>query len=131
MATPPECQRKRYRITGQVQGVGFRPFVYRLAVEMGLTGWVLNDAHGVTIEVQGREDRLEAFSRRLVCDLPPLAQIARCEESRRAGTMVGEKSFDIRPSEGGELTDAQVTVDTTVCADCLREMNDPADRRHR
>jgi len=131
VATSPECQRKRYRITGQVQGVGFRPFVYRLAVEMGLTGWVLNDAQGVTIEVQGREDRLETFSRRLVSDLPPLAQIARCEESRPAEPMIGEKSFDIRPSEGGELTDAQVTVDTAVCADCLREMNDPADRRHR
>ena len=129
MAVTDKRERRRFTVTGQVQGVGFRPFVYRLATQMGLTGWVVNDARGVTIEVQGRPERVGGFSSRLAAELPPLARISRCEESP-AEVMLGEKSFDIRPSEGGELADAQITVDTAACGDCLREMNDPADPRH-
>ncbi|MHC4982790.1 MAG: carbamoyltransferase HypF [Planctomycetota bacterium] len=122
-------QRRRFAVAGQVQGVGFRPFVYRLAVELGLTGWVVNDSRGVTIEVQGRAAALDDFHRRLLAELPPLAEIARCEVEP-AEPIVGEKHFEIAPSEGGELADAQVTVDTATCADCLREMDDPADPRY-
>ena len=125
-----ELRRLHILVGGQVQGVGFRPFVYRLADELNLTGWVVNDAAGVTVEVQGPPDAVEQFPRRLRAELPPLAEIARCEVAEMEAA-AGEKIFDIRPSEGGELTDAQVTVDTAVCDDCLREMRDPADGRYR
>ena len=124
-----EIRRLHILVGGQVQGVGFRPFVYRLADELNLTGWVVNDSAGVTIEVQGAAESVERFPHRLREGLPPLAEIARCEIVEME-TAVGEKIFDIRPSESGELTDPQVTVDTAVCEDCLREMRDPADRRY-
>ena len=130
MGKPQTVQRKRLLVTGQVQGVGFRPFVYRLARELGLTGWVLNDARGVTIEVQGRPAAVGRFAGRLRAELPPLAEIATCE-AHDVEPMAGEKHFEIRPSEGGELIDAQVTVDTATCEDCLRELADPADPRYR
>ena len=123
-----DVQRSRFLVTGQVQGVGFRPFVYRLAAELRLTGWVRNDPHGVTLEVQGPPAKVEQFRRRLRPDAPPLARVARCEETP-AEPMAVEDRFEILPSAGGELADAQVTVDVAVCEDCLREMRDPADRR--
>jgi hydrogenase maturation protein HypF len=125
-----ELRRLHILVGGQVQGVGFRPFVYRLADEFNLTGWVVNDGRGVTIEVQGLPADVELFPRRLRAELPPLARIARCDVAEME-TVAGEKTFDIRPSEGGELADAQITVDTAVCDDCLREMRDPADPRYR
>ena len=123
-------QRELITITGQVQGVGFRPFVYRLAQGLRLTGWVLNDGRGVTIEAQGLAESMAQFTARLQSELPPLAQIAHLH--RTPMTAVGqERSFEIRLSPGGELSDAQVTVDTAVCGDCLAEMNNPADPRYR
>jgi len=124
-----DTARRRVRIAGQVQGVGFRPYVYRLAAELRLTGWVGNDAAGVTIEVQGRPAAVEAFLTRLPVELPPLASIARLE-TEAAEPLAGEKHFEVTASAGGEMTDAQVTVDTAVCDDCLREMADPADPRY-
>ncbi len=112
-----------------MQGVGFRPFVYRLASELQLTGWVINDSRGVTIEVQGAQRSLDEFVRRLQEELPPLAEIGSCEVGE-PDVQVDENRFEIRPSEGGELTDAQVTVDTATCPDCLRELNDPTDPRY-
>ncbi len=123
-------QRKGLSISGQVQGVGFRPFVYRLAMELGLGGFVVNDSRGVTIEVQGAREAVEGFERRLPAELPPLARISRCNVADLA-PIDGSDGFDIRPSMGGELTDAQVTVDTATCPDCLAEMNDPSDLRYR
>lgn len=121
--------RRRLTVAGQVQGVGFRPFVYRLAAELRLAGWVVNDASGVTIEIQGDEAATGRFCERLVTELPPLAKIESCEQADIA-PVVGEDTFEIRPSAGGELTDAQVTVDTAVCDDCLRELADPSDPRY-
>jgi len=125
-----DIKRRRLSIAGQVQGVGFRPFVYRLARELGLGGFVINDTGGVTIEVQGARRTVESFQRRLLAELPPLAHISRCDVADLPRTD-GPGGFEIRPSAGGELTDAQVTVDTATCADCLAEMNDPSDRRYR
>lgn len=124
-----DIERVHFNFTGQVQGVGFRPFVYRLATGIGLGGWVINDARGVTIEVQGSAERVEEFSRRLRSELPPLAQIAKFTR-QSVPVETGSETFEIRSSQGGELADAQVTVDTAVCADCLREMHDPLDPRH-
>lgn len=129
-AAPKNVQRTVLKIAGQVQGVGFRPFVYRLAVEMDLAGFVLNDSSGVTVELQGSGDRLEEFVRRLGEESPPLARIT---GFRRwpVDVVPDEKSFEIRPSAAGEVADAQVTVDTAVCRQCLTEMKDPADPRYR
>ena len=122
-------RRYRFHIGGQVQGVGFRPFAYRLATSGGLTGFVINEASGATIEVQGQPEDLDAFARRLSEELPPLAEIVQCRQERLP-VRAGENSFEIHSSRAGELTDAQVTVDTVTCADCLRELFDPADPRH-
>jgi hydrogenase maturation protein HypF len=122
--------RRRLRVTGQVQGVGFRPFVYRLAESLALTGWVNNDARGVTVEVQGAPAAVDEFACRLSDDAPPLAEVASVEQAP-AEAVEGDSGFRIAPSAGGELADAQVTVDSATCDDCLREMRDPADPRHR
>jgi hydrogenase maturation protein HypF len=121
--------RARARVEGTVQGVGFRPYVYRLANELDLAGFVLNDARGVLLEVEGPAASIEAFLARLEREAPPLARIERvsaetCEPTREAG-------FAIRESPRGGTADAAVTPDTAACAECLAELFDPADRRHR
>ncbi len=125
-----DLKRERIHLAGQVQGVGFRPYVYRLAVAGGLSGFVVNDASGAVIEVQGYAGELDRFIRRLPVELPPLAEVVRCGRTELP-VQAGEKTFEIRPSLGGELTDAQVTPDTATCNDCLDEMLDQADPRYR
>jgi hydrogenase maturation protein HypF len=122
-------QRARVRVIGTVQGVGFRPYVYRLAAELGLTGWVLNDAHGVLLEVEGPDVDIESFVARLGPEAPPLAIVERL--SVNAVEPTGEASFEIRASPRGEAADAPVTPDSATCAECLRELFDPFDRRYR
>ncbi len=122
-------QRKRIIIEGIVQGVGFRPFVYQAAQKIGVSGWVLNDSRGVTIEAEGQADRLAEFLRTLREDYPPLASISRFEEQDIS--LAGEDSFVIRQSQALEQRSAQISPDTFVCDDCLNELFDPADRRHR
>ena len=116
------------RIRGQVQGVGFRPFVYRLAHDLELSGWVCNDAAGVAIESQGSVAALERFLAALR-QPPPLAWI---DELQTTVLPVrnGEAGFVIHASRAGPVL-AEITPDTAVCADCLAELFDPADRRYR
>jgi len=121
--------RKRIIIEGIVQGVGFRPFVYRVAREQGLTGWVLNDSRGVLIEVEGEGTALNRFLDDLREKLPPLASISRLDIMDIPP--VGENDFVIRASSGEASKTAQISPDTFVCADCLRELFDPQDRRYR
>jgi hydrogenase maturation protein HypF len=111
-----------------VQGVGFRPFVYRLAVGFGLTGWVRNTPAGVFLEVQGAEECLHAFLHDLSDKAPPLAVITSIGSAEIA--TVEEASFTILASGGGENS-IQIAPDGDVCPDCLRELFDPADRRYR
>ncbi len=125
-ASPPGSRRLRCRVRGQVQGVGFRPFVYRLARELGLSGWVRNDAAGVELEVQG--SALDVFLARLQSEAPPLARIDGIETAALAPE-AGE-GFAIRESAGGRAATG-ITPDTAVCPDCLAELFDPADRRYR
>jgi len=120
--------RRRVRVRGIVQGVGFRPTVYRLATEGGLVGWVLNDAEGVLLEVEGPLARIDAFLARLAAAPPPLAEITAVEVEDVPTR--GETAFHIRPSAGGER-EALVSPDVAVCPDCLRELLNPADRRFR
>jgi hydrogenase maturation protein HypF len=121
--------RKRLAVAGVVQGVGFRPFVYQLAVRHGLGGWVLNDAEGVKIEVEGPWEAINRFVHDLQTELPPLAKIA--ELAQTFAPALGETSFSIRESRAGAGRSALISPDTNVCADCLRELFDPADRRFR
>jgi hydrogenase maturation protein HypF len=124
--SPPE--RKRWLVTGQVQGVGFRPFVYRLASSYALSGFVRNDTLGVTIEAQGPADHLVRFDRTLRKQFPPLARIERVD-CCSIGLREESPGFRIEPSGEGQQTSATVTIDAALCADCLRELCDPADRR--
>ena len=121
--------RLRVRVTGTVQGVGFRPYVYRLAGEMSLGGFVLNDAHGVLIEVEGDAPVVDRFLERLPSEAPPLAVVERVVVEKLS--VRRDAGFAIRESVGGSVPDAPVTPDTATCEDCLRELFDPADRRFR
>lgn len=119
----------RIHVTGVVQGVGFRPFVYSLARRLELTGWVRNTSAGVDIEVDGPEPALEAFARAIVDEAPPLARIDDLKITSREPN--GFNEFAIIHSEAIEGAFQPISADVCVCADCLREMYDPADRRHR
>jgi len=121
--------RVHLRVEGTVQGVGFRPYVYRLAGDLGLGGFVFNDAHGVVAEVEGAPAAVEAFVARLSPESPPLAVVERVLREARAAR--GETAFTIRESPRGQTPDAPITPDSTVCADCLYELCDPTDRRFR
>jgi hydrogenase maturation protein HypF len=116
-------------VRGAVQGVGFRPFVFRLANELGLTGWVNNSPSGVFIEVEGATDKLELFLGRLQSDRPPLSSIQSLESA--FVDQRGFSQFEVRPSEESGLKSTLVMADIAVCEDCLKEMNDPDDRRYR
>lgn len=122
-------RRVRLRVEGVVQGVGFRPYVHRLAGGLGLGGWVLNDARGVLAEVEGPADAVARFLARLPAEAPPLAAVERVACEERA--VRGERAFAIRPSPGGAEPNAPISADGATCAACLAELLDPADRRHR
>ncbi len=118
----------KVHVEGIVQGVGFRPFVFRLAKELGLSGWVHNATDGVHILVEGSDEGITEFLRRLESDKPPAAvisQISAEETTEHAG-----EGFSIRKSDTirGERT--FVSPDLATCSDCLSELLNPADRRH-
>jgi hydrogenase maturation protein HypF len=122
-------QRIHIAVRGAVQGVGFRPFVFRLAREMGLPGWVLNSPQGVFIEVEGERGALESFVLRLQNEKPPRSFLQSLEF--RYLDPVGFTGFEIRPSEtGGKLT-ALVLPDIATCPDCLADILDQRNRRFR
>ena len=128
--TAASAQRGRRRITvrGVVQGVGFRPFVYALARDLGLSGTVGNTGEGVRIEVEGRAAALAQFADRLVRDAPPLASIDDVTSVAVAGR--GGTDFVIRDSRGGTGR-TLVSPDVATCDACLTEMADPRNRRYR
>ncbi|MET8849856.1 carbamoyltransferase HypF [Amycolatopsis sp. NPDC004625] len=117
------------RVVGVVQGVGFRPFVHRLAVRLGLTGFVGNDVHGVFAEVEGPPPEIDRFIVALEAEAPPLAVVddVRVREIPAAGGA----GFGIVGSPRGGPADTVVSADSATCDDCLRELTDPADRRFR
>ncbi len=116
-------------ITGIVQGVGFRPFVYNLAQRHHLTGWVRNTSAGVDIEVDGENVELRDFVEHLKAELPPLARLDSIRVTERPAS--GFEQFEILHSEAVEGAFQPISPDVAVCPDCLREMNDPNDRRYR
>jgi hydrogenase maturation protein HypF len=124
-----ERMRVRAHIGGTVQGVGFRPHVYRLAQELGLGGYVLNDPEGVVVEVEAAPNVVERFFERMQREAPPLASVG--EVAIETVEATGERRFAIRESPHGGEPRAAVTADSATCEDCLRELFEPANRRYR
>src|SRR5512144_2288371 len=117
------------RIRGVVQGVGFRPFVFRLARLHALAGWVLNGDDGVEIHVEGAGEGLDAFLRGLTIQAPPAATIAGVEVEPVQSS--GASDFVIRESTGRQQPTVRISPDLATCARCLHELDDPADPRFR
>lgn len=124
-------RRQRYwiRIEGVVQGVGFRPFVHKLAAKHDLHGFARNDGRGLAIEVEGAPAALDAFVAEIRLRAPPLAQVERIEQGR--GEPIGHRGFVIADSGTGEERALFVAADAATCAACLCELFDPLDRRYR
>lgn len=120
--------RLKLAVRGAVQGVGFRPFVYRLANELGLAGWVNNSSQGVGIEVEGARPELDDFRKRLETEKPPRSHIGSCEASWLDAA--GYDGFVIRASESSGGKCALILPDLATCPDCLREIFDPQNCRY-
>ena len=122
--------RERLSVLGQVQGVGFRPFVYRLAQQLHLHGRVGNDSHGAFIEIQGSANTIAEFKRRLFTELPPLARIAQLQTTPMI-CRHDEANFRIEASvDDADCQDAEMTPDVALCAECRAELFDPTNRRY-
>ncbi len=120
-------KRVHIEVRGAVQGVGFRPFVYRLAAEYGLAGWVMNAMAGVSIDAEGDENRVEHFLLRLERDKPPRAFIQGFEFSYL--DPAGYASFTIRESDGRGERSTYILPDIATCPDCVADISDPLNRR--
>src|ERR1017187_5548106 len=128
---PPPSSHVRVRVVlrGAVQGVGFRPFVHRLASELALAGWVNNSPQGVFLEVEGQRPELEEFLRRLQAEKPPRSFIQSLETTWLDA--VGMNTFEIRASSAHGHHTTLGLPDIATCPDCLREILDPKNRRFR
>lgn len=126
--------RQRFTVTGVVQGVGFRPFVHRIAGELGLAGFVGNDSGAVFLEVQGDRASVDEFGRRLRAEAPPLARIGSVTVADLPADPAGPPEFRIvesRTVTGEHIFKTPIPPDIAVCDDCARELFDPRDRRYR
>ena len=123
----PAAQRLRVTLRGAVQGVGFRPFVYRLATEMSLTGWVLNSSSGLTVEVEGPPEALRRFEERIESERPK-ASVVNVHESVWLAAE-GATRFEIHASDADTGKSVNVLPDLATCSDCRAELFDPANRR--
>lgn len=119
---------KKLSITGIVQGVGFRPHVYQLASRYHLNGYILNSPTGVEIEIEGNDTAVDSFIDALKNELPPLARIDSLESQQNS--FKGFSSFEILQSETQDHKSTLVSPDIAICDNCLREMNDPNNRRY-
>ena len=121
--------RKKILVKGIVQGVGFRPFVYRLAVGRNLKGFVSNTSYGVEIQVEGDAHSIESFRQILRSEVPVLAKITEIKEQNVSP--IGEPEFLIRSSQAQDEQSALISPDISICNDCLKELFDPGNRRYR
>ncbi|MFA5321398.1 MAG: carbamoyltransferase HypF [Smithella sp.] len=122
-------KRVRYLFSGIVQGVGFRPFIYRMAVKNNLTGFVQNRPEGVTVEAEGNREDIEVFLTCVQNELPPLAHITKIESSDIE--IRNDNVFKIISSVAEGHADVHITPDAATCPDCLKELVDPENRRFR
>src|SRR5579871_5665225 len=127
IASKTTIQRVRITLRGAVQGVGFRPFVYRLATEMALTGWVLNSSSGLVVEVEGAPDDLRRFEQRIESERPKASVVTTHESAWIAPQ--GSTSFEIQHSDTDSTKSVNVLPDLATCPDCRAELFDPANRR--
>ncbi|RAG87350.1 carbamoyltransferase HypF [Streptacidiphilus pinicola] len=127
--TTVPAERRRVTVQGVVQGVGFRPYVFGLARELRLTGYVSNTSEGVVAEVEGARAAVAAFCARLGPEAPPLAVVQSVRDEPVAPR--GDAEFTIEASRGGGARRTLVSPDTATCAACLAELRHPDDRRHR
>jgi len=127
IAAKDGMQRLRITLRGAVQGVGFRPFVYRLATQMALTGWVFNSSAGLVVEVEGRTEALENFAERLEREKPALS-VVNVRESAWIATE-GATHFEILASDHESAKTVNVLPDLATCPQCREELFDPANRR--
>jgi hydrogenase maturation protein HypF len=121
-------QRKKILINGIVQGVGFRPFVYRLAHDMNLTGFIINSSKGVVVEIEGDPSIIDQFHNRLLAETPPLATITQYDVEDTQ--LTGSVGFTIKESEISKSPTALIAPDVATCNDCLNEIFNPDDRRY-
>ncbi len=117
------------RVRGMVQGVGFRPFIYRLALERELKGWVLNDAEGVLIQVSGDGANIASFQKAIALEAPVAAKVESIFELSRHEGLEGD-SFRIAESQAASVITTLISPDLTLCDDCLRELFDPNNKRY-
>ena len=129
IATPDPVAALHLTVSGRVQGVGFRPFTYRLAQTLDLCGWVRNATGQVEIHIQGENQALHAFTRRLFQHAPPLSEplLKSCEPA----TVDDFDCFTIRDSAATSGANIHVPPDLFTCDDCLAELHNPHDRRYR
>jgi hydrogenase maturation protein HypF len=131
---PPALEpsrRRRFTVTGVVQGVGFRPFVHRVATELGLSGFVGNDSAAVFIEVQGTPTTVTEFGHRLVTDAPPLAVISDVSWTELTAQCDRDNGFHIVTSRTAGAAPTPIPADIAVCDECIAELFDPSNRRYR
>jgi hydrogenase maturation protein HypF len=126
-----EDVRQHFTVTGVVQGVGFRPFVHRIASELGLAGFVGNDSGAVFLEVQGERARVDEFRHRLCAEAPPLARISTVSVDDIAVDTTHGHEFRIVASKTNTVAKTPIPPDVAVCEDCIAELFDPQDRRFR
>ena len=129
MAFGRDPTRIRITVNGRVQGVGFRPHVYRAAERAGLGGSVRNTRAGVVIEIEGPVAAIRSFIRDFIDEMPPLARVDTAASAE--GEPLGETAFRIAPSDKPGAAEVLFPVDTATCGDCLREMRTRSDRRYR
>ena len=120
--------RVQAKIVGRVQGVGFRPTVYRYATQLGLAGFVRNDPHGITLEVEGEEQAVAAFFEQLQLDPPRQAVITDIE--KHVLDAKGYEHFGVVESRPVGTVEVHISPDLATCDDCMRELFDPQDRHH-
>lgn len=125
--SPTSVVARRLLITGHVQAVGFRPFLYRLAHQLGLAGWVQNQTGQVAVQVEGPQQQVNAFRNAVMADAPPLARPIINHDM--TVTAEGRTAFEILPSAGSDDARIFVPPDYFTCPECLRELEDPEDRR--
>ena len=128
LAAPRRRIRRSVRVRGAVQGVGFRPFVWSLANEMGLSGWVRNDHEGVLLEIEGSDQEITRFLDALPVRAPPLSRVENIEFENLPST--GATNFEIRQSQTGATAATMITPDVATCDACLNEIFTPGNRRH-
>src|SRR5579862_3394793 len=116
--------RRQIEVSGIVQGVGFRPYIYRLATTRKLTGTIRNTSAGVTIEIQGPQETVEDFLTRLPVEAPPLSRIT--DFAVHDVPCNGDADFRIVHSHAGEEVRTLISPDVAICSDCLHELFDPA-----